>query len=102
MNAFGITYNDATESWEGVPKETTVTSQWTVLALDNGLRILSFGGKRKAGEDVHIIEGSGRCLGSWSHVEWRDEPETVMGAILRLSGGPIGFRRGIEIEEKSS
>lgn len=102
MVSLGITYNDEDDSWVGVPRETTVTDRWTVLALDNGLRILSFAGERKAGDDVHVIEGSGRCLGSWSHAEWRDEPEAVMGAILRLAAGPVGYRRGIEIEEGPS
>lgn len=82
-----IRYNDETESWEGLPETTTVTDQWTLLVLDNGNRILSFGNRRKAGEDVHILDANGKNLQSWSNKEWEEEPELVMGAILRAAGG---------------
>jgi hypothetical protein len=84
-----ITYNDETESWEGLPNQTTVTDQWTLLVLDNGLRILSFGDRRKAGEDVHILDATGKNLQSWDHSEWGTEPELIMGAILRTAGGAV-------------
>lgn len=83
----GITYNDATDTWEGLPETTTVTDRFTLLVLDNGTRILSFGDRRKAGEDVHVLDANGKNLFSWSHVEWGNEPEEVMGAILRAAGG---------------
>jgi len=91
-----IRFNEKTETWENVPRETTVTDAWTVLALDNGVRILSFGDRRKAGADVHVLEGSGKSLASWHNEEWREAPEEVMGALLRLAAGPIGYRRGID------
>lgn len=82
-----IRYNDETESWEGLPSVTTVTDQWTLLVLDNGNRILSFGNRRKAGDDVHILDADGRNLHSWSNKEWEEDSEVVMGAILRAAGG---------------
>ena len=82
-----LVYNDETESWEGLPETTTVTDAWTLLVLDNGNRILSFGDRRKAGEDVHILDATGKNLFSWDHSEWGNEPEEVMGAILRAAGG---------------
>ena len=82
-----VIYNDETETWEGLPETTTVTDQFTLLVLDTGMRVLSFGGRRKAGEDVHVLDANNKNLFSWSHVEWGDEPEEVMGAILRAAGG---------------
>jgi hypothetical protein len=87
MSQFNVIYDDDTESWSGLPETTTVTNQWTLLVLDNGLRILSFGNRRKAGEDIHILDATGKNLFSWDNSEWGAEPEIVMGAILRAAGG---------------
>lgn len=82
-----LTYNMETDSWEGLPNQTTVTDLYTLLVLDNGNRILSFANRFKAGEDVHILDATGKNLLSWSHVEWGDMPERIMGAIVRAAGG---------------
>lgn len=87
VKAPGITYNPDTDGWEGLPETTTVTDHYTFLVLDNGLRILSFGGRRKAGEDVHILDKDNETIHSWFHNEWEAEGEAVMGAILRTAGG---------------
>jgi len=82
-----IKYNDGEDRWEGLPSTTTVTDSWTLLILDNGNQVLSFGGLRKAGEDVHILDATGKNLQSWCALEWGDEPEAVMGAIVRAAAG---------------
>jgi hypothetical protein len=83
----GITYDEATDSWSGLPDETTVADGYTLLVLDNGNRILSFGGRRQSGEDVHVLDANNKGIQSWYNDEWGDEPELVMGAILRAVGG---------------
>lgn len=70
-----------------MPTKTTVQSDWTVLVLDNGNRILTFGETRQAGAQVHVLDAEGREKAMWDCLEWVDEPEAVMGAILRLAGG---------------
>ena len=84
-----LTFNEDEDRWEGLPDRTTVTDHWTLLVLDNGNRILSFGGKRQAGEDVHVLSPTGHSIQSWSCTEWgvEDAAEEVMGAILRAVGG---------------
>jgi hypothetical protein len=83
----GITYNDETDTWHGLPDATTVTDRYTLLVLDNGMRILSFGNRRNAGEDAHVLDANNKCIQSWYNNEWAEDPELVMGAILRLAGG---------------
>jgi hypothetical protein len=93
-----IRYNDDSECWEGLPHVTTVTDSFTMLAIDNGMRILSFGGRRKAGEDVHVIGSDGKSVQHWSHKEWEEDGEVVMGAILRAAGGVEDGKNGEENE----
>ena len=80
------TYDVVTATFEGLPTETTVTDDWTLLVLDNGNRILSIGAKRRAGAEVFIINAKGEELYTWDHLEWKNEPESVMGAIMRAAG----------------
>ena len=77
------------EVWIGVPNETTVTDDWTVLVLDNGRKILTIGDERQAGSHVSILESDDLEICAWHCAEWEaeGEGETVMGAILRLAGG---------------
>jgi hypothetical protein len=84
-----LTYNDDEDRWEGLPDRTTVQDDWTLLVLDNGMRILSFGGRRQAGDDVHVLDAEGKSITSWSCGEWEveGEGEVVMGAILRCAAG---------------
>jgi len=70
-----------------VPTTTTVGESWLVLALDNGMRILSFGDGHPAGAQVHVLDPEGNEVQMWDCAEWGDDPELVMGAFLRAAGG---------------
>jgi hypothetical protein len=70
--------------WEGLPSETTVGIAWAVLAIDNGMRILTFGMNHQAGGSVHVVRPDGTEVAMWSCEEWETEGEgeSVMGAML--------------------
>ena len=80
-------FNHKTGLWEDLPRCTTVESEWVCLVLDNGMRIYSGGVKYRAGEFVYVITDDGREIGAFDRSEWQDEPESVMGAMLRAAGG---------------
>ena len=82
-----LIFNESQNRWEGVPDKTTATSDWTVLVLDNGNKILTFGDEHMAGAQVHVLASDGREIAMWDNAEWRDDPEVVMGAILRAAVG---------------
>ena len=83
-----ITFNEATNCWEGLPDRTTVTNGCTVLVLDNGNRILTFGNEHQAGAQVHVLDREGQEVAMWDCAEWEAEGqgEEVMGAVLRAAG----------------
>jgi hypothetical protein len=56
----------------------------TVLVLDNGVEIRSGSETHACGDYVAVVK-DGVELGYWDKEEWREEPVTVMGAILRLA-----------------
>ncbi len=88
------TFDERRESWENVPRHTTVTDGWAVLVLDNGRKILTFGSSEKilvakgyaAGDSVHVLNERDFEERAWDKLEWQEAPEEVMGAILRLAG----------------
>jgi len=67
--------------------KTAITEEGVRLVLDNGNVITSGGLNFQAGADVHIHDPDGNELGVWDCEEWRDDPELVMGAILRMAAG---------------
>ena len=76
--------------WYDVPTTTTLTPDWTVLALDNGNRILSFGDIHAAGAQVHVLDPEGYEVMMWDCAEWSNsDGELVMGAFLRTAGGLV-------------
>ena len=79
--------HESENRWYSLPEKTTVTKDWTVLVLDNGYKILTFGDEFAAGAQVHVVGPDDREIAMWECVEWGDEPESVMGAILRAAGG---------------
>lgn len=81
--------DDGHTIWRNLPNRTTATDEWTVLLLDNGLRLLTFGDDelQAAGASVHVVDSSGREMVMWDCEEWREEPVTVMGAMLRAAAG---------------
>lgn len=81
------TFDGETGQWTDVPAQTTATSEWIVLVLDNGMRILSFGDAFEAGAQVHVLREDGVEVLMWDCAEWGDDPELVMGAILRVAAG---------------
>ena len=82
-------YDDQAEEghWKGVPNRTTATEDFTVLVLDTGYKILTFGDNQQAGAQVHVLDSSDKEIAMWDNAEWRDDPELVMGAILRAAAG---------------
>jgi len=81
-------YFDEHESkWHYIPEKTTVTDDWTVLVLDNGYKILTFGDTYCAGAQVHVLNPKGEETVMWDCKEWEDAPEEVMGAMLRAAAG---------------
>ena len=88
------TFDEERSEWQNVPRRTTVTDDWTVLVLDNGRKILTFGSSAKilvakghaAGDSVHVLNEHNVEECSWDNLEWREAPQEVMGAILRLAG----------------
>lgn len=79
-----MNWNESKNRWENLPKTTTVTDKYTLLVLDNGNYMLSFGDKRKAGDSVHILDPDGFEVHAWSSSEWGSaSAEEVMGAIFR-------------------
>jgi len=59
-----------------------------VLKLENGNRIESDGDVYAAGASVTVYAPDGRTLGHWVAREWKDDPESVMGAILACAAKP--------------
>ena len=82
-------YTDPTghTQWTGVPAHTEVTNEWTVLVLDNGNKILTFGDQHQAGAQVHVLDHENREIQMWDVAEWEaeGEGESVMGALLRCA-----------------
>ncbi len=80
--------DDGHTIWNNLPNQTRATERWTVLVLDNGLRLLTFADdKHQAGASVHVIASSGREMFMWDCEEWREDPVSVMGAMLRAAAG---------------
>lgn len=79
--------HEDTMVWTGVPDQTTVTESWLVLVLDNGNKILSFGADYQAGDQVHLLDPENHEFAMWDQAEWTEEPEQIMGALLRGAGG---------------
>jgi hypothetical protein len=75
--------------WMDVPTSTTVTDNWTLLVLDTGFKILTFGEKFAAGASVHVLRPDNTEVQSWEASEWEleGEGELVVGAFLRMAGG---------------
>lgn len=73
--------------WHGIPDKTTITADWTVLVLDNGNKILTFGDEREAGAQVHVLDFENYEIQMWEVAEWETEGEgeLVMGAFLRCA-----------------
>lgn len=82
-------YLDDNEVWKGLPSETTIGDGWTMLAIDNGMRVLTYGDKHQAGGQVHVIRPDGTEVATWDVAEWEQEGEgeLVMGAILQAAAG---------------
>lgn len=82
-------FNKGQKRWEGLPTQTTVKEGITVLVLDNGHKILTFGDTHQAGAQVHVLDPEGREVAMWDCAEWETEGEgeSVMGAMLRAAGG---------------
>lgn len=82
-------YLDDNNIWRRLPSETTIGDGWTMLALDNGMKILTYGDKHQAGGQVHVIRPGGAEVATWDVAEWEQEGEgeRVMGAILRAAAG---------------
>lgn len=55
------------------------------LALTNGCAIVSYGNEHASGDDMIVLDATGRELGYWTAAEWAAAPEEVMGAILRCA-----------------
>jgi hypothetical protein len=55
------------------------------LQLTNGCTIVSHGLTYASGADVHVHDAAGNEIGFWSWEEWAEDPEGVMGAILRCA-----------------
>ncbi len=68
-----------------LPTKTTVGNLETTLVLDNGVRIVSGGDEYLCGADVHVFDAEGNEIGCWDCVEWEEDPEQVMGAIIRCA-----------------
>lgn len=73
--------------WHRIPEETTITESWTVLVLDNGNKILTFGDDLQAGAQVHVLDSKNNEIVMWDCAEWGEDPELVMGAMLRAAAG---------------
>ena len=58
-----------------------------VLELTNGNTIESDSEEFMAGDYVLVMDPDGKELGMWEAEEWQDEPQLVMGAILRCANG---------------
>ena len=86
-----LEYTETTDGhtiWNNLPSQTKVTERWTVLVLDNGLRLLTFADDdHKAGSSVHVVNSGGREMFMWDCDEWREDPVSVMGAIFRAASG---------------
>lgn len=80
---------DDNEVWRGLPSETTICDEWTMLVIDNGIRVLTYGDKCQAGGQVHVIRPDGTEVATWDVAEWEQEGEgeSVMGAMLRAAAG---------------
>ena len=63
-----------------------MADDWTVLVLDNGRKILTFGASHQAGDSVHVLDECDYEEHSWHNLERHGVPEGVMGAILILAG----------------
>ena len=55
------------------------------LELTNGCKIRSGGEQFMAGAFVQVVNSNDCEIGYWSANEWEEEPEQVMGAILRCA-----------------
>ncbi len=74
--------------WLNLPNQTTATDEWTVLVLDNELRLLTFADdEHQAGASVHLVNGGDIEIFMWDCEEWREDPVSVMGAIFRAAAG---------------
>ena len=69
------------------PDKTMTDQHHTVLVLDNGNKIVTASEARMAGDFVRILDKDDRELAYWDNEEWKDDPITVMGAILRCAAG---------------
>lgn len=57
------------------------------IELKNGNVIETHGEKYLYGAQVSVFDHSGKELGNWDCAEWKDDPESVMGAILSCASG---------------
>jgi len=73
--------------WVNLPPETTVTPHWTLLCLDNGRKILSFGDSYEAGASNHVLDVGDYEIGTWCDTEIADATELCVGAMIRVAGG---------------
>jgi len=80
-------FDQVAQRWVGLPDCTTIEDEWLCIVTDIGMRILSFGDVYQAGGSVHVISDRGREVTSYDKLEWHDEPEQVMGAMLRAAAG---------------
>lgn len=78
-------FDESKNTWLHVPKLSTITDSWTVLIIDNGNKILSFGKRRCAGDAVHVLDSSDYEIATWSSEEISENVELSLGAIIRAA-----------------
>jgi hypothetical protein len=57
------------------------------LALTNGNCVISGSDTYQAGDFVQVVDSNGEELGYWHFNEWQEDPQLVMGALLRCAVG---------------
>ena len=65
------------------------------LHLKNGTTICSWSSDFQAGDYVRVIDRDGNEVGYWNSTEWKEDPEHVMGAILRCASIADGQIDGV-------
>jgi hypothetical protein len=58
-----------------------------IVYVAGGNTIRTGGDKHKAGAYVRICNSEGKEIAYWDKQEWKDDPESVMGAILLCAAG---------------
>lgn len=78
-------FDECQHVWLHVPDVSTMTDSWTLLVIDNGNKILSFGENYSAGASVHVLDSSNYEIATWLNSEIAEDPELCTGAFIRAA-----------------